>query len=43
MDLIHGDKLYSMIYMELQHIYNCQIDRQFMIDMIDLKNKKRES
>lgn len=43
MDLLSGEKLYTLIYHEVQQIYNLKIDQKFLVDLIDLKNKKRES
>jgi len=42
-DLITGDKIYSVIYMEIDNLYKCKIDQKFLINMLDLKNKKREN
>ena len=42
-DIIVNDKLYSLIYMQISELYKCDINQKFMIDYIDLKNKKKES
>jgi len=43
MDSITKDKLYALIYMQISELYKCGINQKFMLDFIDLKNKKRES
>ena len=43
MDIITGDKLFSFIYMFVQEMYKSKINQKFLVDLIDIKTKKRES
>lgn len=43
MDIITGDRLFSFIYMFVQEMYKCKISQKFLVDLIDIKTRKRES
>ena len=42
-ELLQGDQLYQNIYHHISCLYKANIDQNFLIDFISLKNKKRES
>jgi len=42
-EILQGDPLYQNIYIAIHNLYLSQIDHKFLINFIELKNKKRES
>lgn len=43
LELLQGDQLYQNIYLQLANLYKSNIDQRFLINVLSLKNKKRES
>jgi hypothetical protein len=43
MEHIQGDLLYHNIYLKMHELYDSNIDHDFLINFIQLKNQKRES
>ena len=41
--LLQGDPLYQNIYTHIRGLYQSGIDHKFLVDLLNLKNKKRES
>jgi hypothetical protein len=42
-EMLQKDRLYDQIYKKIHALYNSKIDHKFLIDLIKLKNQKRES
>lgn len=43
MEVFNADTLYYNMFRKMHKLYEAQIDQQFLIQMIYLKNQKRES
>lgn len=41
--LLQGDPLYQNVYTHIRGLYQSGIDHKFLVDLLNLKNKKRES
>mmetsp|Transcript_23582 Transcript_23582/g.36280 ORF Transcript_23582/g.36280 Transcript_23582/m.36280 type:complete len:127 (-) Transcript_23582:3367-3747(-) len=42
-EVLQGDQIYQNIYVAIHNLYLSKIDHKFILDVIDLKNQKRES